>query len=559
MVTLTEELYSAGHKLFDIQVERLIVALRVVLASFTAIAFFVSPIHTDVDTDVVVLILLGYAVFGIVVVGLTVIARGRTGWQLPVHFVDTGIIALLMHFLEGISNTSFLLYTFLLLGATVRWNWRGAVWTAVSLLGLEVILIWELGPSVNANLLMNTLIQAAFLLVLAGMFAFFGATRESIQRRLVELAAWPGTTDKPDRPNSLLLEGPLAHISSVLQAPRVIVVWTILDEPFLDVALWGDGKYRQYRKQASDLGDWTAPELRKLTFASAEVSSGRFFSLAASRIHSGPLLAESLQKEFEIRSVACAPFVSKHCAGRIFMLDKSHWSEDDLTMIEIVASRMGVELEQYALRLQLADTIAVVERSRLARDLHDGLLQGLTAAGLQLKALASLANETAKSTISDVLQLLFQEQRRIRLFLEDKQSLIERLPLGDELQQVVEQNARKWGCAVPFTVTPQESTIRPELFQQLDLILTEGIANAVRHGKASRVDVTVRKSSDHVQLLIKDNGHGVKDRTGVYSQAELAAANWGPVSIRSRVAELKGSFILASSPRGVELQIELPG
>ena len=48
--------------------------------------------------------------------------------------------------------------------------------------------------------------------------------------------------------------------------------------------------------------------------------------------------------------------------------------------------RIGIELEHYALRLQLADTVSAMERVRVARDLHDGILQSLTAAGLQLKA-----------------------------------------------------------------------------------------------------------------------------------------------------------------------------
>jgi signal transduction histidine kinase len=154
--------------------------------------------------------------------------------------------------------------------------------------------------------------------------------------------------------------------------------------------------------------------------------------------------------------------------------------------------------------------------------------------------------------------MLFEEQRRIRVFLEDKRPLDEQCSLHRELQQMVEQSARNWGCNIRCSVTPENSVIRPELIHQLNFILAEGIANAVRHGDASRVDVTVRKLPGHIQLWIKDNGNGLKDRTGVYDGAELAAGNWGPSSLRSRVAELKGSFGLSSSPKGVELKIDLP-
>src|SRR5437660_144459 len=117
MAALTEELYSAGHKLFDLQVERLIVLLRATLAAFSLVAFVVAPGNEDLSKTPVVAILSGYTVFGILVALTSLIARAHTGWQLPVHLIDTGIIALLMFFLETISSTAFLLYTFLLLGA----------------------------------------------------------------------------------------------------------------------------------------------------------------------------------------------------------------------------------------------------------------------------------------------------------------------------------------------------------------------------------------------------------------------------------------------------------
>jgi signal transduction histidine kinase len=560
MAALTEELYSAGHKLFDLQVERLIMLLRVTLAAFSLAAFVVSPGQEDLTTSPVVAILSAYTIFAIVVALISVLTRARTGWQLPVHLVDIGIIALLLFFLEPISSISFLLYTFMLLGATVRWNWRGALWTAISLLSLELILALGLGTfGSNPSALFNASIQGAFILVVGGMFAFFGAARERNQRCLVELAAWPRAIGEMTLNHSIPLDAPLAHIATVLQVPRVLTLWTLSDEPFLHVALWASGKYQYDRKPAAAFGDWIAPPLTKVTFASPDVTTNDFSTSGLVITHSGPLLSKSLQTELNIKSLVSAPFASTHCSGRIFLLDKSHWGEDDLTLIEIVASLMGVELEQYALRLQLADTVALAERNRLARDLHDGVLQGLTAAGLQLKAATSHVGERAKSIINDVIQLLFEEQRRVRLFVEDKKLASEQRSLRRELKYLAEQNARNWGCHVPYTVTPEDSTIRLELVQQLDFILAEAIANAVRHGQASRVEVAVKKSSEHVQLWIKDNGHGVPDRTGVYGEADLAAGNWGPSSLRSRIAKLKGSLVLSSSPQGVELRVELPG
>ena len=83
----------------------------------------------------------------------------------------------------------------------------------------------------------------------------------------------------------------------------------------------------------------------------------------------------------------------------MFILDRSHWGDDDLTLAEIVASRLHLELEYYALSVELKETAASRERIRLARDLHDGVLQTLTGAALQLSSIA-LTRDKKSSTSS---------------------------------------------------------------------------------------------------------------------------------------------------------------
>ena len=179
---------------------------------------------------------------------------------------------------------------------------------------------------------------------------------------------------------------------------------------------------------------------------------------------------------------------------------------------------------------------------------------------MQLKALASGLGDGTKSVVENVLRLLLNEQQRIRLFVEGRQHSTDQpeVALLPKMQQLIDLNRRQWGCDIPLAVSPDNSAIRPELANQLDFILGETIANAVRHGQASCVDVTVRKSSDRVLLHIKDNGHGLNDATGVYNGFELAVRKIGPVSLRTRIAELNGSLALSSSPDGVELRIDLP-
>jgi signal transduction histidine kinase len=86
-------------------------------------------------------------------------------------------------------------------------------------------------------------------------------------------------------------------------------------------------------------------------------------------------------------------------------------------------------------------------------------------------------------------------------------------------------------------------------------MLEEAVANAVRHGRASSVAVTIQKDDQHITMRIRDDGLGFVDHK---MEQVATVTSVGPVSIRNRVNELGGLLEVRSSPRGVELQIQLP-
>jgi hypothetical protein len=78
-----------------------------------------------------------------------------------------------------------------------------------------------------------------------------------------------------------------------------------------------------------------------------------------------------LRRTFTIESALTAPFRRDNCPGRVFMLGRQAWSDDDVSLI--VASRTGVELQDYLLHRKLQATAAERERVKLGRHLHDGV------------------------------------------------------------------------------------------------------------------------------------------------------------------------------------------
>src|SRR5262245_28805983 len=87
-------IYAAGHKSFDLQIERLIALLRIVLTTFCFTVFLTLPGLQPQITERFGLILVTYALFGLGVALLPFVGKYQTGWQLPVHLIDVGVVSI---------------------------------------------------------------------------------------------------------------------------------------------------------------------------------------------------------------------------------------------------------------------------------------------------------------------------------------------------------------------------------------------------------------------------------------------------------------------------------
>ena len=557
-------LYAAGHKSFDVQIERLIAILRVVLAIFCFTDLLTLSGLPPQLTERFGLILATYALFGFGVALLPIISKYRTGWQLPVHLIDIGVVSIFTYFINSISAAFFILYVFVLMSATYRWNWRGALWTTLALPALQLILFMISSPAlfklVSPIGLVQLIIEWSFLFMVGGVFVFFGVSRERSAERLAQIADWPNNTlQSYTNIDERWLDSSLNHVATVLQAPRVLVLWEIAQEPYYFSAMFADGRCQHDRAMAGPSGS-ASVELENITFAIESAETSECLTLNGVRAFAGPAINNSIQTRFNLSSVCSAPFSGESCNGRVFILDRPHWEDNDLTLAEIVASRLHLELEYYALSIELRETAANRERIRLARDLHDGVLQTLTGAGLQLSSIAPSAGREAKRKLEDIRQLLLAEQQRIRAFVEGRE-LSPRQPhlkLLDQTKREVERIEHRWGCHVALSVTPQDATLPIDITRQIEFLLAEAAANAVQHGKASRLKITVEQAPNNLRLNIADNGNGLSGVKGTYTHDELTARAIGPQSICRRVAELGGALTLSTSDKGVELSVELP-
>ena len=214
---------------------------------------------------------------------------------------------------------------------------------------------------------------------------------------------------------------------------------------------------------------------------------------------------------------------------------------------------------------RLQQVAATRERPRLARDLHDSVLQSLAAAGLNLEAAIQglkVDPEVAREQLSGVQDLIVREQRNLRSFIEELK-LSTLVPgemdfkLGYLLQQLAKTVEQQWHLRVELKMDGLDAQVPAVLAREIYQIIREGLVNAARHAHASVVKVDLQADADNARITVSDNGCGFPFR-GHFNDAALTTLGLGPVVIKSRVAALGGALNIDSSESGARLEVTLP-
>lgn len=139
-----------------------------------------------------------------------------------------------MFLTTGPASPFFVFFVFSLICATLRWQWRGAMYTAA--IAISVVIVMAVYP---ADLLrepefeMNRfIIRIGYLAVVAALLGYLGAYEQQLRGELSSLAAWPRTA--PEDVSALVCET-LEHASAILAAPRVLAAWEEREEPYLPI------------------------------------------------------------------------------------------------------------------------------------------------------------------------------------------------------------------------------------------------------------------------------------------------------------------------------------
>ena len=208
-----------------------------------------------------------------------------------------------------------------------------------------------------------------------------------------------------------------------------------------------------------------------------------------------------------------------------------------------------------AVRNQYA--LVFAERARVSREIHDTLLQSLAAIGVELETIATQlepAQDPAREGLRRLRKQVGHCLREAReSILELRHNSMKPRALVDVLRELADNTTRTKGIRTEFSVTGRPRLCSGDADVQLLRIAQEAVVNAVKHGRATQIRITLGFDKDGVRLTIADNGCGFKPEER--EPAPASGEHLGLLTMRERAARLRGRLALISNP-GVGTTIE---
>ena len=549
----------------QVRVETLIARGRLVLAGFMVLALQLAVPHASLIAHRTALVYFAWAG------ALTLLVRTRFGdgprWPGATHAIDLAAYGAMLLMLGGVAPSMLAWFLFVLVAATLRWGWRGTLTTGSVSVALHVALGARAAESLSGRVAPLEFITLALLMgVITVLVGLVGAYEDWRGGQLARLAGWTGPD--PDQP-VIVPDEMLEQTALVLDAPRTLIVWEESEEPWTEFALWSRGQVQRFREPPGTFGEIVAAGVGGSDFFCRNLDA----RLPVTFVRSGNGLAswkgmpidQRLRERFAIRAVACWPLTGEAFRGWLFCLDKSGFSLQDLTVGDVVAGLTSARLSQAYLVRSMRETAVSTERLRLARDLHDGVLQTLTGAALQLQTARRLLTTDARAAeerLSQVQRIIAAGQNDLRFFIQqlgprrtgEVQGAVN---FRGRVVDLADRVRRQWGVPVTVATEPDNVQVPDRLVNDVFLLVHEALVNAARHARATSIQLAVLSQPRELSIGVVDDGNGFPFQ-GRFTLDDLMRAERGPRTLRERVAALGGTLELETGPSGSRLRIVVP-
>jgi signal transduction histidine kinase len=230
-----------------------------------------------------------------------------------------------------------------------------------------------------------------------------------------------------------------------------------------------------------------------------------------------------------------------------------------LLTLGVLLSFYRWRLHEVSKQLNVRFEARLAERTRIAQDLHDTLLQGLVSASMQLHvANDHLANDSpAKPMVGRVMQLMAQVIEEGRDAVRGLRSTSGN---ADDLETAFSHIGQEFGndevkdYRIIVEGTPRQ--LHPLIRDEAYRIGREALVNAFHHAQASKIEVELDYANKHLRILVRDNGSGIDAAV----LQEGRDGHWGLAGMRERAESIGARLKVRSRAQaGTEVELFIPG
>jgi signal transduction histidine kinase len=514
--------------------------------------------------------LVAYLVLSAVVAALERVLR-RYNWRFPL-VCDIGVLAIFLYISPELLPSWFLLF-FVAFASAYRWQLRFSLTLCFGLLVLGMALsARRTGSVASSHFAMFTLPFFAASFLGAGAMAFLGDRNRQFAAQQ-EFLGRLSTTMHVDLGLAESLRLLLEEMCGEFKSEGAILAFR--DADLERIFLWRLNSGESERLVPDSLPLARADGLllddmdASLCWNSME---GRGSGFGWDRrngqaLKNLPRMPGPTQQDFAIKNFLSVTFEQEEKpAGRLFLLNRKSgegpYTKEELAWFERIALQVSASLENVFLLRHLRARAIEAERSRISRDLHDGILQTLLSIEIQLDVMrrkVATQPEQVESGLASLQQTVKNEGGELRHLVTDLRPLrVQSADMVDLMNGFGERFRNESAIALDLLVDSAELHAPDRVCREVFQIYREALNNIKKHAKASHVVVKLTQDDSRLVLVVDDNGEGFSF-AGRFTGDELDRLRLGPISIKERTRTVGGVLTVESNPgHGARLTIEVP-
>jgi signal transduction histidine kinase len=229
------------------------------------------------------------------------------------------------------------------------------------------------------------------------------------------------------------------------------------------------------------------------------------------------------------------------------------FSRDDVRIVEAFGGQAALAIEYMRAQEGLRQVAVLEDRERIARELHDGVIQALFAVGMGLQATAAVTQDDGVSSrvelaVADIDRVI----RDLRNYIFGlRPGVLADRHLGEALRDLVTEFEAKTGVVTVADVSDDAASLLASRAGDVLQLAREALSNVGRHASATTCRLTLRSDDTRCVLEVDDDGVGFDP--GVVDRGD------GLANLEKRAAELGGRLTIESTPgEGATVRVELP-